>query len=448
MEVQNKTAHLVFVVDDDKSMRHSLKTLLEKSGWQVEIFTKGEDVLTRLKDICPDVILSDVRMPSMSGLELLENLKNDLSPPIVLISAHGDIPIAVKAMQEGAYSCIEKPFDPHRLLAALRNGARGYRQALKTARLRARLSSLSGLDRILLGETSVIKSLREEIIDLSATDNQVLLLGETGTGKSLVARAIHDLGPRAGEPFIVINCANISLENFEPYMFGVKGKSKGAFLNADGGTVFLDELGTMPLQIQAKFLRVIESQEFFMLNDDEPTRVNVRIISASNEDLEEAIIKGSFRKDLLYRLNNMVLNLPPLIERKSDILLLFEYFLNQQAQLYEIKIPTISAEDIAALLAHDWAGNVRELRHVAERRVLAARRGGGSAAKAIARNGEPDDVPETLRGAVAAFEKQLIGQAIKNHQGRMDAVAEALGIGRRTLNEKIVKLGLNKDELL
>lgn len=448
MEAQSKTAHLVFVVDDDKSMRHSLKTLLEKSGWQVEIFTKGQDVLTRLKDICPDVILSDVRMPAMSGLELLENIKNDLSPPIVLISAHGDIPIAVKAMQEGAYSFIEKPFDPYRLLAALRNGARQHRQALETARLRARLNSLSGLDRIFLGENFKIKLLREEIFDLSATDSPVMLLGETGTGKSLVARAMHDLGGRASEPFVVMNCATIPLENFEPYMFGVKGKSNGAFLRADRGSLFLDELGTMPLEIQAKFLRVIETQEFFMLGDSAPTKVNVRIISASNENLENAVEHGRFRRDLFYRLNNVVLNLPPLRERKEDIILLFEHFLGQQALLYEIATLAFTSDDIAALLSHEWAGNVRELRHVAERRVLAARRGGGSVAKAIARNGEPDDVPETLRGAVAAFEKQLIGQAIKNHQGRMDAVAEALGIGRRTLNEKIVKLGLNKDELL
>lgn len=448
MEQQNKAANLVFVVDDDKSMRHSLKTLLEKSGWQVEVFSRGEDVLTRLKDICPDVILSDVRMPTMSGLELLENLKSDLSPPIVLISAHGDIPIAVQAMQHGAYSFIEKPFDPHRLLAALRNGARQHRQALETARLRARLSSLSGLDRILLGESSNIKSLREEIFDLSASYSPVMLLGETGTGKSLVARALHDLGARAGEPFIVMNCATISIEHFESHMFGVKGKSRGAFLLADGGSLFLDELGTMPPKIQAKFLRVIETQEFYMLNDEKPTKVNVRVISASNEDLQQNVENDSFRRDLFYRLNNVVLKLPPLRDRKDDAILLFEHFLAQQAEIYEIEVPKLNAEDMAALLSHDWAGNVRELRHVAERRVLAARRGRGSVAQAIARNGEPDEVPETLREAVAVFEKQLIAQAIKTHKGRMDAVAEALGIGRRTLNEKIVKLGLKKDELL
>ena len=448
MKQKENINYLVFIVDDDKSMRDSLKTLLEKSGWQVECFTKGQDILLRLENICPDVILSDVRMPSMSGLELLHNLKNKTAPPMVLISAHGDIPMAVKAMQDGAYSFIEKPFDPHRLLAALRNGARQHRQALETARLRERLTSLSGLDRILLGEAAVIKSLREEIFDLSNSKSPIMLLGETGTGKGLVARALHDLGANSGGPFIAINCATIPIDNFDQYMFGVIDGARGIFSMVDGGTLFLDELATLPIELQAKLLRVIETKEFIMLGADTPTRVDVRIISASNERLEKLVETGKFRKDLLYRLNNMVLNLPPLRDRKSDISLLYQHFLQQQAMIYEIIAPMTNADDIAALLSHDWKGNVRELRHVAERRILAARRGRGSVAEAIARDGEPDEVPETLREAVAVFERQLIAQAIKTHQGRMDAVAEALGIGRRTLNEKIVKLGLKKEELL
>ncbi len=448
MEQQANNSHLVFIVDDDKSMRDSLAHLLEKAGWKVEVFTKGQDVISRLEQVCPDVILSDVRMPSMSGLELLQNLSGLNAPPFVLISAHGDIPIAVKAMQNGAYSFIEKPFDPHRLLTALRNGARQHRQSLETSRLRERLASLSGLDRVLLGQNNAIKTLREEIFDLSANDAPVMLLGETGTGKELVARALHDLGSRSGAPFIAVNCASITNDNFENFMFGVSGGISGTFAKADGGTLFLDEVGETSIKSQAKLLRVIETQEFFVQGQSEPVKVNVRIISASNESLENRVEAGEFRKDLLYRLNNVVLNMPALRDRKEDILLLYTHFLSEQAKLYEISPPNLSAEDVAALLSHEWGGNVRELRHVAERRILAARRGRGSVVEAIARNGEPDDVPETLRGAVAAFEKQLIAQAIKTHQGRMDAVAEALGIGRRTLNEKIVKLGLNKAELL
>jgi len=445
---QQANGYLVFVVDDDKSMRDSLVHLLEKAGWRVEVFTKGQDVISRLEDVCPDVILSDVRMPAMSGLELLQNISSLNSAPMVLISAHGDIPIAVKAMQGGAYSFIEKPFDPHRLLAALRNGAVQHQQKLETIRLRERLASLSGLDRILLGQNSSIKNLREEIFDLCASDTPVLLLGETGTGKELVARALHDLGSRSGKPFIAVNCATIPSKDFDSYMFGTYGGANGTFVKADGGTLFLDELGTMPLELQAKFLRIIEAQEFYLQGANEPIKVNVRIISASNESLEDAVADGDFRKDLLYRLNNVVLNIPALRDRRDDILLLYSHFVNQQADLYEIKMDEPDAKDTAALLSHEWEGNVRELRHVAERRVLSARRGRGSVVEAIARNGEPDDVPETLREAVAVFERQLIAKAIKTHEGRMDAVAEALGIGRRTLNEKIVKLGLKKEELL
>jgi two-component system, NtrC family, C4-dicarboxylate transport response regulator DctD len=445
---QNSTLYEVFVVDDDKAMRHSLVHLLEKSGWQVEAFARGEDLISRLGEARPDVVLSDVRMPGMSGLDLLQALNGPHAPPMVLISAHGDVPTAVQAMQDGAYSFIEKPFDPHRLLSVLRNGARQHRQGLKTARLRARLSSLSGLDRILLGETSSIKALREEIFDLSSSDAPVMLQGETGTGKELVARALHDLGGRSGEPFVAVNCATIPLENFEAAMFGTVGGARGTFVNADGGTLFLDEVGTTPLAWQAKLLRAIETKEFTMVGADAPTRVNIRVISASNENLEQAVAAGRFRQDLVFRLNRFVLNLPPLRERRDDILLLYTHFLRQQAEMFEILAPEPNAEDMAALMSHDWPGNVRELRHVAERRVLAARRGRGSVSEAINREGEPDEVPDTLRRAVAGFEKQLIAQAIKVHEGRMDAVAEALGIGRRTLNEKIVKLGLNKAELL
>ncbi|VAW21074.1 C4-dicarboxylate transport transcriptional regulatory protein DctD [hydrothermal vent metagenome] len=462
----------VLVADDDSEMRDSLAHLLGKTNWEVETVAGGEQAISRFDQIMPDVVLSDVRMPGMSGLELLQNLHKGIGEaqkvPVVLISAHGDIPMAVAAMQQGAYSFIEKPFDPNRLLSVLKHAASQHRQGLQTQRLRARLLNLSGLDRILLGETDAIKAMREDIMDLGESESPVMLLGETGTGKELVARALHDLGPRAGGPFVALNCAAIPLEHFETTMFGsVDGEhgalargtlargplargtlARGTLANVDTGTLFLDEIGTCPPQIQAKLLRVIETQEFSVVGSSKSTSVNFRVVSASNEQLDQAVEEGRFRRDLFYRLNNVVLQLPPLRERREDITLLYAHFLEQQAAVYEIVAPQTSADDLAALLSHDWPGNVRELRHVAERRILAARRGRGSVAEAIQPDMEIDGVPETLRGAIAAFERQLISGAIKTHQGRMDAVAEALGIGRRTLNEKIVKLGLKKDELL
>jgi len=442
----------ILVADDDSEMRDSLVHLLGRTNWDVDAVGGGEEAIKRAHQIMPDVVLSDVRMPGMSGLELLEKLQNgseDIQKvPVVLISAHGDIPMAVKAMQQGAYSFVEKPFDPNRLLLVLKHAASQHRQGLQTQRLRARLLDLSGLDRILLGETVAIKAMREDIVDLGDSEAPVMLLGETGTGKELVARALHDLGPRSGGPFVALNCAAISPEHFETMMFGDGQKERGTLASSDTGTLFLDEIANCPSQVQAKLLRVIETKEFTPVGSSSPIKVNFRVVSACNEKLEQAVAGGEFRKDLLFRLNNVVLNLPALRDRREDISLLYTHFLQQHAAIYEIVAPITTADDLAALLSHDWPGNVRELRHVAERRVLAARRGRGSVAEAITRDVDNDGVPETLRGAVASFERQLIARAIKTHDGRMDAVAEALGIGRRTLNEKIVKLGVNKANII
>ncbi len=438
----------IVVVDDDKEMRHSLKHLLTKAGWQVELFSKAEDVVRRVDGIDPDVVLADVRMPGMSGIDLLVQLAVGGAVPVVLISAHGDIPTAVQAMQQGAYSFLEKPFDPRRLLNMLQHAADQHRLRRDTVRLKRRLCELSGLDRILLGETDVLRDLREDIVDLSAGHANVLILGETGSGKELVARALHDLSPRSNQPFVAVNCAAFAGLHFEETLFGKAGATRGMTMQANGGTLFLDEIGSCSLDGQGKLLRVIETREVVPVGADQPCKVDMRIISASNERLEQAIDDGRFRNDLFFRLNTIVIDLPPLRERRDDIPLLYTHFLEEYAKLYEIAPPELSADDLSSLLTHRWPGNVRELRHVAERRVLAARRGRGSVAEAIRLDDGTSDVPETLREAVAAFERHLIGNAIRAHQGRMDTVAEALGIGRRTLNEKIVKLGLNKANLL
>lgn len=442
------TALSVLIVDDDKSMRASLVDLLEAAGWRTEALPRATQVADLLPRLQPDVILSDVRMPGMSGLELLATLDRGSAPPMVLISAHGDIPMAVEAIQNGAYSFVEKPYDPRRLLSILRHAAEQNRMAKGTERLKERLARLSGLDRVLLGRTPEIAAIRADVLDFADTDASVLLQGETGTGKEVVARALHDLGPRADAPFLALNCAAIAEASFETEMFGVKGEATGKLVAANGGTLFLDEIAACPPAIQAKLLRVIEEKELTPLGSTTPVKLDLRIVAASNEEAEQAVREGRLRQDLLFRLNTVVLSLPPLRARRDDISLLFTHFLGQYAQVYEVALPDLSHDDMAALLAHDWPGNVRELRNASERRVLAARRGGGSVADAIRADQAPEDVPDTLREAVAVFERELIGKAIRAHEGRMDAVAEALGIGRRTLNEKIVKLGLDKDALL
>lgn len=426
----------VLVVDDDREMRDSLMDLIEAAGWRATALARAADAGRRIARDSPDVILTDVRMPGMSGLDLLESLDRKTSPPVVLISAHGDIPMAVEAIQNGAYGFVEKPYSPSRLLSVLSHASEQHTMRVINRRLRSRLAELSGLDRILVGQTAGMERVRAEILDLADSPASVLVQGETGTGKELVARALHDLGPRSSGPFHALNCATMTPE----------GLREGTLAAGSGGTLFLDEIALCPPEVQAMLLREIE--ESTLPAERRRPHPDLRVLSATNEDPETSVRQGRLRPDLLFRLNTLTLVLPPLRTRPDDIALTFSHFLAEAALACEIAPPELTEDDLAALMAHDWPGNVRELRSVAERRVLQARRGTGSVAAALALDEAHGDVPPTLREAVAAFERELIGKAIRAHKGRMDAVAEALGIGRRTLNEKIVKLGLDKDALL
>lgn len=446
--MEDKRPNSILVVDDDKSMRQSLVDLLEAAGWQVDAVARATLVAARLNGNLPDVILSDVRMPGMTGIELLASLDPTTAPPLVLISAHGDIPMAVQAMQDGAYSFVEKPYEPRRLLSILSHAAEQRRMRQDNVRLKERLRRLSGLDRILLGQTGDVVRLRHDILDLAETSASVLITGATGTGKELVAHALHDLGTDGHAPFLALNCAALSPDTFEAEMFGVAEQSEGRLVSVSGGTLFLDEICSCPPAVQAKLLRVLEDRQVLPVGATQSVRTDFRVISATSEDVSQALHDGRLRQDLLFRVNTIVLELPSLGQRRDDIALLARHFLEHYAQLYELTAPELTQDDLAALLAHDWPGNVRELRNICERRVLASRRGAEAMSQAIMADQHLVDVPSSLREAVAAFERELIGKAIKAHEGRMDAAAESLGIGRRTLNEKIVKLGLDKDALL
>lgn len=448
MSMQENRPFSILIVDDDKSMRQSLMELLEAAGWSAQAVSRATLVGETLAETVPDVILSDVNMPGMTGLELLASIDQTIAPPLVLISAHGDIPMAVQAMQDGAYSFVEKPYEPRRLLTILSHAADQYRMRQDNARLKQRLIRLSGLDRVLLGQSNEVAVLRQDILDLADTPAPVLITGETGTGKELVAHALHDLGSEGQTPFLALNCAALSPDRFEAEMFGIAGESEGHLLSAAGGTLFLDEICSCPMPVQAKLLRVLEDKQVLPVGGAQTVTAEFRVISATSEDPAQAVKDGRLRQDLLFRINTVTLALPSLRQRRDDLALLARHFLEEYARVYELVAPELSQDDLAALLAHDWPGNVRELRNVCERRVLSARRGGGSMAQAIQADQHLDDVPSTLREAVSVFERELIGNAIRAHKGRMDAAAEALGIGRRTLNEKIVKLGLDKDALL
>jgi len=374
-------------------------------------------------------------MPEMSGLDLLRSLT--AAPPVVLISAHGDIPTAVEAMNEGAYSFIEKPYDPKRLLLILSHAADQYRMHESNQRLKTRLQQLSGLDRVLLGQTPAMVKLRETIAMVAQTRAAILVRGDTGTGKDLVARALHDISDRCDGPFTAINAAQMTAQQL-PLIAQ----------NASGGTLFLDEICACPADIQPALLRLIEAQEILADGAGTPEKVDLQVISATNEDTAAAVTQGRLRQDLLFRLEGFGLTLPPLKARLDDIPLLAQHFIGRAASVHGITPPELQDADLATLIAHEWPGNVRELRHVAERYVILSQQGHGTMSDALLSADSAALPLPGLREAVAAFERQLIGKAIKAHGGRMDNAAEALGIGRRTLNEKIVKLGLDKEALL
>lgn len=437
----------ILVIDDDREMRDSLKQLLTSGGFKVTTEAQAKTALSRLDEFVPDAIICDVKMPGMDGLTFLSKIKPSNGAPVVMMSAHGDIPMAVQAIKDGAHSFIEKPFDPRQLLSTIENVAKHHRLSEREKRLKERLTELTGLDKVLIGETKKISVLKQDIIDFSESQANLLLVGETGTGKELAAQALHDLGPRTTKAFVTVNCAAIPAGKFEETIFGIEGGALGFLDQAEDGTLFLDEIHTMPLEFQTKILRVIENGEFCKLGSSKFQKSDIRILSASNEPLENVVDRGEFRSDLLYRVNTIMLNLPALRERQEDIELLFHHFSDHFAQIYNVKSPQITTEDLALLMSHPWPGNVRELKSVSERRILATRRGGGTVREALQLD-ENTEIPENLRGAVAAFERKLISKALAAHNGKMDNVADALGISRRTLNEKIVKLGLDKDKAI
>ncbi len=438
----------ILVVDDDSEMRASLTHLLESAGYRVAVASDGGEGLLALHAHQPDAILSDVRMPGMDGLEFQIKVRDISNVPVVLISAHGDIPMAVAALQDGAYSFVEKPFEPRRLIGVLKNAVRMKRLLDNTALLQGRLVELANLEQVLIGNSPQIIAARDQIFDFAASPANVLILGDTGTGKELVARALHDFGRAPSAPFIAVNCATIPPNRFEETVFGSVTGGNGLLGDADGGTLFLDELGSMPFETQSKLLRAIETKQYQRVGDAAMRQVELRVVSAGSGEILQAVADKTFREDLLFRLNTLVITLPNLADRGEDVLLLFRHYVDRLSAIYAVTVPDLTPDDIATLLSYHWPGNVREVQNVAERRVLAQKRGGGSVRRAITLQSTAQTVPETLREAVAAFEREVISRALRNEDGRMDEVAAVLGIGRRTLNEKIVKLGLDKDALL
>jgi two-component system nitrogen regulation response regulator NtrX len=443
----------ILIVDDERGVRDSLQAILGDEGFQADAVATGEECLARLQTQEYEVVLLDIWLPRMDGLEVLEAVgKDERRPAVIIISGHGSIETAVRATKLGAFDFIEKPLSLDKTLLVVRNALKQRKLELQNRMLRRQVVGEARL----IGEGPAIRRLRSEIAAAAPSDGRVLISGENGTGKELVARAIHAGSPRAEEPFIEINCAAIPEELIESELFGhVKGAFTGAveakrgkFELADGGTLLLDEVADMSLRTQAKVLRVLEEGTFHPVGGAEPRSVDVRVLAATNKDLEEEIREGRFREDLYFRLNVLPIHVPPLRERLEDIPLLAEHFLEEFRSRHGRGPVGLDPSALEALRAHTWPGNVRELRNLCERLVIMAP---GETVRsedlpAAYRGSGPEEDPFaprwTLREGREIFERQFIRRRLAEHGNNITRTAQALGLERSHLHRKIKALGL------
>jgi two-component system C4-dicarboxylate transport response regulator DctD len=442
----------VLVVDDEEQVRHSIAQWLELGGFGVETAADADAALAAVRRRAPQVVLTDFKMPRKTGLDLMRELQR-FTPdiPVVLLTAHGDVPLAVAAMREGAYDFLQKPYVPEHLSAVVARAIEQRRLKQELQALSERVAAHEGMQAHIVGASAAIARVRDMVAELCLHDPNVIITGETGTGKEVVARALHDFGPRAKAHFVAINCAAVPEELFESELFGheagaftgARGTRIGKFEFAHGGTLLLDEIESMPLPLQAKLLRVLQERVVERVGSNKSVAINVRIIAATKYDLEELGRLGQFRPDLYYRLAGAQIPLPALKARDGDILLLFEHFATRAASIAGRQHRPLSSADVEALLTHSWPGNVRELKSVAERYALGLKATGRTVPEILGKVAPSAAVVgSALADRVAAYERQLIEAALKDHGGSISSVIEVLGIPRRTLNEKMVKYGL------
>ena len=448
---QKHPTYTVLIIDDDTELRRSLVHLFTRAKWHVNELPSAANGVKKIISINPDLVISDVKMPGISGLELFEQIPaGEQSAPFIFISAHADVAMAVKAMQQGAYSFLEKPFDPKRLLMAAQNAAKQCRLQRQNHQLHAQIAALSGLDQLLVGNNPALVKVRGELHQYAQILAPVMLHGETGSGKELAARALHNLSQRSAQPFITVDCSAMASDHFGTMMFGSSSQETCYLQAAEGGTLFLDEPSALSNDQQAALLRVVDTGEYHQSDSLSVKTANVRIVSATNGSVEQQIVSHQLREDLAFRLNNFAINMPNLRDFSDDVYLLFNYFSERYFRLYDIPLVPLDTDDISSIMAHTWPGNVRELKHLAERRVVRSQQGDSSVSLAMRQvEGAHNSASKSmLRPAVAAFERALIAQSLIDNEGKMEVVAESLGIGRRTLNEKMVKLDLDKSNFL
>jgi len=453
----------ILVVDDEKSLLIALRGLLSREGYQVETASSGEEALRRIETGSFHLVITDLAMEGIDGMQVLERARVvDPDLAVVMITAHGSEKTAVQAMKLGARDYIPKPFDNDELRVIVRRVMEGVLLRRDHRRLLEQVSGHYGFERI-VGVSPVMRRVFETIDRIADTDVTVLIRGESGTGKELVANALHYRSPRRARPFVKMNCAALSRELVESELFGHErgaftgaiARREGKFEAADGGTLLLDECGDMPLETQAKLLRALQEKEFERVGGNQAIRVDVRVLAATNQDLEAAVRAGRFREDLYYRLKVVDLVIPPLSERREDIPLLVDHVLKDAAVRFRRDLKPLTADALRACVAHDWPGNVRELRSAVEQALLLAPGPEITPADLFGNGSAPGDMPiapaglpfrEAKERVVEAFERDFLLQALRRHSGNITKAAEEVGMYRQNFQQKMRELGLSAED--
>lgn len=438
----------IAIVDDEKDMRQSISQWLALSGYDTETFSSAEEALGTVGADYPGIVISDIKMPGMDGIQLLRKLMgSDSALPVIMITGHGDVPIAVEAMRIGAFDFLEKPFNPDRMSDLAKKATNARRLTLDNRALRRELGDGTQLMRKLIGASAAMERLREDILDLGQADGHVLIDGETGTGKTLVAHALHAVGSRAGKKFVLISCAAMDEDTLIRRLFGPMlpdDTRLPAVEEARGGTLVLEDIEALSDAAQARLLTMI---------NDQGTPPETRIVAISNLQDEGRTSEDALRPDLYYRLAALKITAPPLRNRGEDILTLFTALADQFADEYGCEAPQVSAQEAAQLLQAPWPGNVRQLINLAERAVLQSRRGTGTIASLLMSDHDEMQPVMTTEGKplkeyVEAFERMLIDNTMRRHKGSIASVMDELCLPRRTLNEKMAKYGLQRSDYL
>jgi len=444
----------ILVVDDDGDIRVALEMLLQYDGFECWTAKDGAEALARIereeaKGRTPALVLTDLKMPKVDGLELLERLrKRERPPPVILISGHGDVATAVDAMRRGAINFLEKPLDENRVLVTIRSALREMELSAENTRLKRQLSARWEL----VGESPAMQRLKHQIAQVAAHEAAILITGENGTGKEIVAREIHRLSRRSEHPMVSVDLGATSETLFESELFGhvrgaftgAEGDRMGRLKAADHSTLFLDEIGNLPLHLQPKLLTALEQREVLPVGSNKPIAIDVRVVAATNASADQLADERRFRQDLLFRLNTIEIELPPLRERREDVPVLLDHYLGLYARKYDKPQRTLPPAVLEALVRHDWPGNVRALRHAAERAVIMA---DGDAYRL-------DDFPLPQRSEAASLsivgdslnldqlEKQMIERALRMHHFNVSLAASELGLSRGALYRRMEKHGL------